>query len=207
MSATRAELYTNVEILRPEDAIGIVLIARGDGNLQRRLSFSTVLREARLATAVCDVLTPYEQEVAHPTHRAPRNVRLLRDRLASAIDAVRQQADDLPLAIVAAGTLAAAALDAAALRPLAVDALVLRNARLDLATSVEHVQAPTLLIAATDVPALVCVMEDAFRRLACPKQFDVIPASASLAEDGRYLLCAELARNWIVAHLRAPVVA
>lgn len=201
----------HVEIVAPPSPSGVVIVARSNGNgSPRQISFPDVLLGAGLAVALCDVLTQRERQAALETHRAARNVRLLRDRLTTVIDQVRQQADtaSLPLGLVAAGTLAAAALDAASLRPLDVDAVVCRNGRVDLATDIEHVQSPTLLIVATDKPQLIRINDEAFHRLGCEKHYDVIPSGLSAAEDARsYRLCAELARNWLLSRLRVPAVA
>jgi hypothetical protein len=168
------------------------------------------LLSAGFAIAACEMLTPGERKKAHEKHLAARNVRLLRDRLTSVVDLLRQQADlcTLPFGLVAAGTLSAAAMDVASLRPLDLDALVCRNGWLDHATFTDTVQAPTLLVVATDSPALIRINDQAFQRLGCAKHYDVIPVGHTEAEDARsWRLSAELARNWLLTYLRLPAAA
>ena len=139
-----------------------------------------------------------------------RNVRLLRDRLIAIVDLVRQQADGggQPRALVSGGTLAAAAIDAVAMRPLDVDALICRNGRLDLASAIPHVVTPTLLIVASDDLELIRANDEAFHQLSCAKHYDVIPSGNVAAEDARaYRLSAEISRAWLLTYLRAPVAA
>ena len=200
----------SLAIISPPSPPGMVIVARGNGNHPPSLqvSFPMFLLSAGLGVAACDMLTLRERQTAQEKHLTARNVRLLRDRLIRVVDLVRQQADGTPLGLVAAGTLAAAALDVASLRPLDVDAVVCRNGRLDHASFVEHVQTPTLIVVATDNPALIRINDDAFRRLTCAKHYDVIPAGHSEAEDARaWRLSAELARNWLFTYLRLPAVA
>ena len=200
----------SLAVIAPPSPRGMVIVARGNGNAppSHQVSFPMFLLSAGLAVAACDLLTPRERQAAHEKHLTARNVRLLRDRLIRVVDLVRQQADGTPLGLVAAGTLAAAALDAASLRPLDLDAVVCRNGRLDHASLIANVQTPTLIVIASDNPALIRINDDAFRRLTCPKHCDVIPAGHTEAEDARvWRLSAELARNWLLTYLRLPTAA
>src|SRR5258706_11327661 len=135
----------------PENARGIVLFAHGSGSSRhspRNQFVAQVLREAGLATLLLDLLTPQEEERDRLTGQLRFDIDLLSQRVVGATNwlSVNPVTRDLKVGYFGASTGAAAALVAAAERPLAVGAVVSRGGRPDLASSyLTRVEAPALL--------------------------------------------------------------
>jgi putative phosphoribosyl transferase len=106
-------------------ASGVVVFAHGSGSSRhspRNRYVAEVLRQARLATLLLDLLTPEEDATDERTARIRFDIALLAERLILAVDWLREREDTAALLIgcFGASTGAAAALIAAAERPRAV---------------------------------------------------------------------------------------
>lgn len=98
----------------------------------------------------------------------------------------------------------AAALDAAAARPNAVRAVVSRGGRPDLATHLEDVLAPTLLLVGGHDLTVIRMNRDAFGLLNCRKELEIIPGATHLFEEpGKLEAVAAAAGVWFRQYLKA----
>jgi putative phosphoribosyl transferase len=194
------------ELLVPPAARGILLFAHGSGSsrLSPRNTFvARSLHGRRLATLLFDLLTEAED-----TDYARRfDIELLTRRLVAVTDWVTRQATLHTLAIgcFGASTGAAAALQAAALRPQLVRAVVSRGGRPDLADALlSRVRAPTLLIVGGDDHEVIALNRQAYARLSCVKALEIVPGATHLFEEpGTLERVAELAGDWFERHLAA----
>lgn len=130
-----------------EGAVGVVVFAHGSGSSRhspRNQAVADQLRQAGFATLLFDLLS--EDEAAD--RRNVFDTELLGGRLAEVVDRLAELDDTaaLPVGLFGASTGAAAALDAAVARPERVRAVVSRGGRPDLASKLEEVGTPTLLI-------------------------------------------------------------
>ena len=112
---------------------------------------------------------------------------------------------NLKIGYFGASTGAAAALVAAAERPLAVGAVVSRGGRPDLAGSaLSAVRAPTLLIVGSKDTQVIELNRMAFSLLRTEKRMEIIPGATHLFEEpGTLEKVAELAREWFTRYLSA----
>lgn len=205
------------EILIPTDGVqlhgilrlspqakGLVVFAHGSGSgrLSPRNNYvARVLQEAGLATLLADLLA--EREASD--RRYVFDIDLLAHRLL----AIALWADTQPgttglmLGYFGASTGAGAALQAAAEAPRAVQAVVSRGGRPDLAMSyLPRVQAPTLLIVGGNDHPVISMNEGAYAELQCIKKLIIVPGATHLFEEpGTLEEVAKLARDWFVKHL------
>ena len=140
------------DLTTPEPLHGLVLFAHGSGSSrfsQRNRSVADVLVRGGFATLLLDLLTRHEEAVDQRTREYRFDIERLGRRVVAAIDwaAGVPALTGLPIACFGASTGAAAALIAAAERFDAVQAVISRGGRPDLAgDALARVQAPTLLI-------------------------------------------------------------
>jgi pimeloyl-ACP methyl ester carboxylesterase len=190
----------------PDAAAGVVLFAHGSGSSRhsaRNRYVAEVLQQAQLATLLLDLLTPTEEEVDEQTARLRFDTDLLGERLVLAVDWLREREDtrELPIGCFGASTGAAAALIAAAERPQAVEAVVSRGGRPDLAgDALERVEAPTLLIVGALDATVLELNEQALRRVRSATKRLVIVSGAThlFPEPGALEQVAQLARDWFL---------
>ncbi len=181
----------------PAQAAACVVFANGSGSPRNRF-VAAVLHVHRLATLLVDLLG--EDEADDPA--------LLTQRLLEAIDWLRARngvasATSRPLGIgvLGAGTGAAAALQAAALRPAHIQALVLRGGRTDLAPDIGRVQAPTMLLAGGADAEVLRQNRLALHLLHGEKRLEIVPGASHLFEEpGALDAVAHLAADWFVRH-------
>jgi dienelactone hydrolase len=192
----------------PDRAHGIVLFAHGSGSSRfspRNRYVAEVLNQASLATLLIDLLTPDEEAADRMTGHLRFNIRLLADRLAGVTDwlAHYPATGQLSIGYFGASTGAGAALVAAAERPDAVNAVVSRGGRPDLAgAALPHVRAATLLIVGGNDVEVIRLNEEAFARLRSEKQLVIVPGATHLFEEpGALEVVARLAREWFERHL------
>ena len=192
----------------PAGARGSVLFAHGSGSSRhspRNRYVAGVLREARLATLLMDLLTADEEAIDLQTQRLRFDISLLADRLVGATDWLAQNPDtrDLTIGYFGASTGAAAALVAAAERPDAVGAIVSRGGRPDLAgAALARVRAPTLLIVGGNDLPVIGMNREAMAQLHVEHKLEIVPGATHLFEEpGALEEVARLAREWFERYL------
>lgn len=191
-------------LIAPDHPKGIVVFAHGSGSSRlspRNRQVALALVDVGMATLLFDLLTDAEARDRANVF----DIRLLAMRLVAAIDWIRAQPDlaNLPLGLFGASTGAAAALRAAALRPVAVAAVVSRGGRPDLAgEALQHVTAPTLLIVGGEDEPVLTWNREAQRLLTCPSHLEVVPGASHLFEEpGALAEVVRLAAAWFAQHL------
>ena len=190
----------------PARARGLVLFAHGSGSSRlsvRNRRVADLLLQQGLATLLFDLLS--EAEAAD--RRKVFDIELLGERMLQSIDWA--SADDvlaaLPLGLFGASTGAAAALQAAALRPQRVAAVVSRGGRPDLARPwLPRVAAPVLLIVGGADTEVLELNRQALRLLHGAKRLEIVPGATHLFEEaGALERVAALAAAWFLTHLPA----
>jgi dienelactone hydrolase len=206
VAAGEVTLEGNLEI--PEGAEGVVLFAHGSGSSRfspRNQFVARVLRQGGLATLLIDLLTREEEEVDQWNQQYRFDIDLLTDRLIGTTDWLAESPATRSLSIgyFGSSTGAAAALRAAVQRPEAVQAVVSRGGRPDLATTaLPKVKAPTLLIVGGDDLAVIELNQRALRQLKAEKKLEIVPGATHLFEEpGTLEEVARLACNWFQRHL------
>lgn len=187
----------------PEDARGLVIFAHGSGSsrLSPRNNFvADVLNKHNFATLLTDLLTPFEDEL----YERRFNIDLLGNRLMKITEWCSEQQDlrMLPVGYFGASTGAAAALQAAALLDSSIKAVVSRGGRPDLAKALTSVAAPTLLIVGSLDTHVVELNRQAYDKLKCEKQLEVVRGASHLFEEpGMLDKVAALAGDWFDRYL------
>ena len=188
----------------PEQASGLVLFAHGSGSSRhspRNRQVAAFLNQTGIATLLFDLLTDAEAA----DRRNVFDVGLLGERL---VAATRWSHEHVPsrserLGYFGASTGAAAALLAAAELAPAIDAVVCRGGRPDLAESrLAFVTAPTLLIVGGNDDAVVDLNRHAATELVgCEHLLTIVPGATHLFEEpGALDMVANLAAEWFTAH-------
>jgi putative phosphoribosyl transferase len=192
----------------PNDAQGLVIFVHGSGSSRhssRNQHVARLLTRKGLAVLLFDLLTAAEEQIDLRTRQLRFDIELLATRVTAATDWLVQQPEirQLPLGYFGASTGAAAALIAAAVRPHAVQAVVSRGGRPDLAERVlPAVQAPTLLIVGGNDTQVIALNQYAFDRLNSVKMLVIVPGATHLFEEpGALQEVARLAGEWFVQHL------
>lgn len=192
----------------PAGAEGMVLFAHGSGSSRkssRNRYVAQMLRNAGLATLLIDLLTAEEGVVDEQTAHLRFDIPLLARRLVGAIEWLRQEpaTKDFSIGLFGASTGAGAALVAAAERPEAVDAVVSRGGRPDLAgPALARVEAPTLLIVGGLDGVVIEMNQEAFEQLPGIKAMRIVPGATHLFEEpGTLEEVARLAMEWFGGYL------
>jgi len=192
----------------PSGARGVVLFAHGSGSSRhspRNRFVAEQLREGGLATLLVDLLTAEEEAVDARTRQLRFDIGLLADRLVGAIDWLGREpaTRGLPVGLFGASTGAAAALVAAATRPDAVEAVVSRGGRPDLAgVALPRVRAPSLFVVGARDEQVIELNKEAMARMRAPVRLEIIPGATHLFEEPAALeQVARLAGEWFVRHL------
>lgn len=190
----------------PPDAQGIVLFSHGSGSSRfspRNAFVAGELRRQGMATLLFDLLTEHEDR----NYSTRFDIDLLTRRLVEAAAwAVRQhETRHLPVGLFGASTGAAAALKAAAVDE-RVRAIVSRGGRPDLAgEALPRVRAATLLIVGGEDDIVIELNRDAYARLECVKELQIVPGATHLFEEpGTLEEVARLAAHWFRRHLTLP---
>jgi dienelactone hydrolase len=197
----------SADLTIPPDAKGVVLFAHGSGSGRhspRNRYVASALNSLQMATVLADLLTSEEERADDRTGALRFDIPLLTSRLVQMVDWATAHAAiaTLPVGIFGASTGAAAALDAAALRPGIVRAVVSRGGRPDLATRLGQVKAPTLLIVGGNDTTVLEMNSAASRLMTCTTQIEVIPGATHLFEEpGTLEAVASAAGAWFQQHL------
>ena len=192
------------------DARGlIVLVDNGAGRLHDplRRSLPKAFESARYACMSLDLLTRHEEN-RDPDARY--NVPQMHHRLVAALEWARHQPQlhDLPTAIVAGGTTAAAAIRAAAEQPDRVLSLICLAGRPDLAGAgpLSRVQCPTRFIVGADDPDREHHTLPAFKLLSCLSSWVALSGEAGeLRSIGAINAVAGPCLEWIENQLPASI--
>jgi dienelactone hydrolase len=192
----------------PPNARGAVLFAHGSGSSRfssRNRYVAQVLREARLATLLLDLLSSAEEQVDLVTRHLRFDIPLLASRLVNAIDwmAGNDSTSALPVGLFGASTGGGAALVAAAARPRRVSAVVSRGGRPDLAgPALPDVQAPTLLLVGERDEVVIDLNEKARAQMTAHVELVIVPGATHLFEEpGTLEQVASHARDWFARYL------
>ncbi len=202
----------DAEVTIPPAATGVVVFAHGSGSghlSPRNQYVARELNAQHLATVLADLLTLSEQRVDERTLGLRFDIPLLARRVERVIDWTHDDSElsALAIGVFGASTGAAAALDAAALRPDLVRAVVSRGGRPDLASKLDRVSAPTLLIVGGNDKEVIGMNESALRKMKCAKQMAIVPGATHLFEEAGMLeRVAALAGKWFNEHLQPIVV-
>jgi dienelactone hydrolase len=207
--AGAVQLEGNLSV--PPGAAGVVLFAHGSGSSRhsrRNRAVAEGLQRAGLGTLLIDLLT-HEEEVAEAYTRHLRfDIGMLSERLIAAVDWLAQApaTRSLRLGCFGASTGAAAALVAAASRPVLVGAVVSRGGRPDLAMdALAQVTAPVLLIVGGQDEPVIPLNQTALGQLHCVKEMVIVPGATHLFEEpGALEEVARLTAGWFLRYLPRP---
>ncbi len=191
----------------PPKPRGLVIFAHGSGSSRlspRNREVAATLNEAGLATLLFDLLTDEEGRRRELVFDIPLLARRLEGVTRWAI--AEPDTRGLPVGYFGASTGAAAALRAAAAAGNAVQAVVSRGGRPDLAADrLAHVSAATLLLVGSRDPEVLALNRRAAGMLRCAHRLVVVDGATHLfAEPGTLETAAQLASEWFRAHLTAP---
>jgi len=211
LRSSSTSITLEADLSLPAACGGIVLFAHGSGSSRfspRNRQVAESLNAAKLATLLVDLLTPDEEAEDERTRELRFDIAMLADRLVGLTDWLRshEQTARLRIGYFGASTGAGAALVAAAQRPDAVDAVVSRGGRPDLAgASLERVRAPTLLIVGGNDGPVIDMNWKAIAALRCEKRLSIVPGATHLFEEPDALgAVSTLARDWFKSHLNQP---
>jgi len=195
------------ELKIPEGAKGIVIFAHGSRSSRhspRNQYVAQVLRDSQLGTLLFDLLTREEEIAGLYAHHLRFNIRLLAERLMLAsVWVLNSHAGKIQIGFFGVGTGGGAALRAAAELGDAVSAVVSRSGRPDFAEEgLGRVTSPTLLIIGQRDTAVIELNREAYSRLPCEKQMQIVPGASHLFEEpGTLDEVAHLAAAWFAQHL------
>jgi dienelactone hydrolase len=206
-----SSLTLEADLCLPAGCAGVVLFAHGSGSSRsspRNRQVAESLNAAKLGTLLVDLLTAEEEAEDERMRELRFDIAMLADRLVGLIDWLRanEQTARLRIGYFGASTGAGAALAAAAQRPEAVDAVVSRGGRPDLAgEALERVRAPTLLIVGGNDGPVIDMNWHAIAALRCEKRLSIVPGATHLFEEPDALgVVSTLARDWFKTYLNQP---
>ncbi|GAA4896794.1 dienelactone hydrolase family protein [Streptomyces coeruleoprunus] len=181
----------------------MVVFAHGSGSSRhspRNRAVAGALQQAGLGTLLLDLLTEREERRDMMTAEHRFDIDLLTSRVVSAIDwlAAEPGTERFAVGLFGASTGAAAALRAAAERPVRVQSVVSRGGRPDLAgDALPRVAAPVLLIVGGADTEVLALNREAAARLRVPYRVEVVPGATHLFEEpGALEHVARAARDW-----------
>jgi putative phosphoribosyl transferase len=192
----------------PSAPRGLIAFAHGSGSSRhspRNRLVADVLHQAGFGSLLLDLLTLDEERTDIRTRGLRFDIRLLADRLLSAMDELEHLSETaLPLGLFGASTGAAAALIAAAERPSATQAVVSRGGRPDLAgAALPLVEAPTLLLVGELDDVVIGLNRDAAAEMRCPFEISIVAGATHLFEEpGALEEVAARSAAWFATYLR-----
>lgn len=205
------DVHLLADLQIPELANSLVIFAYefgGSRNHPRTRHVARIMRESGLATLLCDLLTDEEESEDEGTRIHRNNASLLASRLVAVTRwaASEPELKRLRMGYFGACTGGGAVLIAAAKLPKRVKAVVSRGGRVDLAAKyLSRVTCPTLLIVGGQDAEGLKLSRDAFGRLSCDKEMQVIRGASHLfAEPGTLEEMARQSAKWLRARLGEP---
>ena len=188
----------------PPGARGLVVFAHGTGSSWHSSPnryVAGVLNAAGIGTLELDLLTTEEQHAPATSWELDVLARKLSD--VTRWLRCRPATANVSIGYCGSGTGAAAALCAAATPGGAVNAVVSRGGRPELAGPwLAQVRAPTLLIVGSRDEAVLELNRRALAKLQCEASLSVVPGAGHLfKEPGTLPIVAELVRDWFTSHL------
>ena len=182
---------------------GLVIFAHGSGSSRlspRNRVVASALNRVGFATLLFDLLTVQESEIRQNVF----DIVLLAERLLKVTEWVRERYPSLPLSYFGASTGAGAAIEAAALKPDGLFAIISRGGRVDLAGKIDQVEVPTLMIVGSHDEPVLLLNRQAAKRLKNSK-IAIVPGAGHLfIEPGALEEVMEYAIDWLQENL-APV--
>lgn len=204
-----AQLAADLQL--PAGASGLVVFVHGSGSSRlspRNRQVASYFNERGLATLLFDLLTEQEHRIDQLTREFRFDIPRLSRRLVEVIDwlATEPALQAMRIGLFGASTGAAAALIAAAQRVQAVQAVVSRGGRTDLAgPALALVRAPTLQIVGGEDFVVLELNRDSSRQLHCEQRLAVVPDATHLFEEpGALEEVARLAGDWFAKYLGEP---
>jgi putative phosphoribosyl transferase len=202
------EVTLSGELSMPSNAAGVVLFAHGSGSSRhspRNQFVARTIRNAGVGTLLFDLLTRDEEAIDAYTRHLRFDIDLLAERLVHATYWLNGEFDHVRVGYFGASTGAAAALVAAAQLGEIVGAVVSRGGRPDLAAdSLPLVKAPTLLIVGSLDYTVIEMNRQAYARLDCEKEIEIVPGATHLFEEpGTLDQVAHLTAEWFQTHLHS----
>jgi putative phosphoribosyl transferase len=195
----------------PDNARAAIIFAHGSGSSRhspRNKYVAETLNQGGFATLLVDLLTAEEEAIDVRSGEYRFNIELLAQRLIAATDWSRQspQLSSLSLGFFGASTGAAAALVAAAMRPLDIGAIVSRGGRPDLARSyLRKVDTPVLLIVGAFDHDVIELNRRAATMMHAVTEIKIVAGATHLFEEpGALEHVASMAREWFEDKL--PIV-
>jgi len=209
VSITLPEAVLEGDLTVPHGARGLVVFAHGSGSSRhspRNRFVAQVINDAGLGTLLMDLLTVEEEREDEVTRELRFDIGLLARRVAQVVEwaATQEELAGLKIGLFGSSTGAAAALVAAAeLPPEAVQAVVSRGGRPDLAgAALPRVQCPTLLLVGGYDEVVIGLNEDARAWMRCRTELVIVPGATHLFEEpGTLEQVAASAAEWFVRHL------
>ncbi|MGV3509918.1 MAG: dienelactone hydrolase family protein [Sphingobacteriaceae bacterium] len=203
ISIAGIELTGNLSL--PQNTRGMVVFAHGSGSSSRhspRNQFvARALQETGLGTLLFDLLTEEEEK----DNAKKFEISLLTDRLVGVTQWLQNnpQTANLNIGYFGASTGAAAALEAAAVLGVSINAVVSRGGRPDLAAhALPLIKAPTLLLVGGFDYEIITLNEQAFSLLTCEKELKIVEDATHLFDEpGKLEEVAVHADNWFHEHL------
>jgi len=197
------------KLLVPIGARGIVLFTIANGCLRETARTGLVaqsIEDAGIGTLSLSLLTPSEAEKDKSNSYWSYDLELLTHRLLQATCWIMHEpaTRELGIGYCATSTIAAAALVAAGQLGYAVEAVVTRGGRPDLAgESLPKVTAPTRLIIGERDGALVNINRRAFEHLTCRKDLAVVREAGHLFDEAGALEdVGRLSADWFAKYLK-----
>ena len=208
VSITTPDARLEGDLTLPARAQGVVLFAHGSGSSRdspRNRSVAQSLNQVGLSTLLLDLLTVDEERLDLVTRHLRFDIEMLAGRLVAAISWLRGSPSTrlLPIGLFGASTGAGAALIAASIQPDAVQAVVSRGGRPDLAgEALAHVKAPTLLIVGGDDVPVIGMNREAMAQMHATVRLEIVSGASHLFEEpGALETVSKLAADWFLTHL------
>lgn len=198
----------DADLSLPPRPAGLIVFAHGSGSSRhssRNRDVSRALNDGGFGTLLLDLLTAQEESVDQFTRQYRFDIPRLGRRVIAAFDWTTDREDlrDLRLGCFVASTGAAAALIAAAERPVRTAAVVSRGGRPDLAgDALPLVHAPTLLIVGGDDEPVIELNEIAMSRMPGRVDLEIVSGATHLFEEpGAMEQVSRLAINWFASYV------